>query len=190
MTLADTKKYQALNHHRIFHSPDKMALMSEMRNLTPKDAVIVEVGCYVGVTSNIFAEDNRTVYCVDRWNYETDCLDDKPAQFGGGREVFRIFCENCGPKLFKSIIPIRGFSDEIAKIFPFTVDMVYIDADHTYPAAKNDILNWGKKVKPGGLVCGDDYSLPSVLRSIGETLSEHWRWAGEQWGAKREWLKT
>lgn len=188
MDLDLIKKYQKLNHHKILHFPEKFCIMAAMRDLTPPGSTIVEIGCYVGVTSNIFAEGDRKVYCVDLWGYDKDCLTGEPSTDNDGRAAFKIFCENCGDKLFKQIFPIRGFSEEIAMIFPFKVDMVYIDADHTYPAAKNDILLWGDKVKEGGIIAGDDFSLPGVLKSIGETLSQHQQWPGEQWVAKKEHL--
>ena len=37
-----------------------------------------------------------------------------------------------------------------------SLDVVFIDADHTYETVKMDITNWGKKVRVGGLLCGHD----------------------------------
>lgn len=36
-------------------------------------------------------------------------------------------------------------------------DMVYIDADHSYEAAKRDITAWFPKVRKGGILAGHDY---------------------------------
>lgn len=38
-------------------------------------------------------------------------------------------------------------------------DFVYIDADHSYEACKNDIESWYPKVKIGGYMSGHDYKL-------------------------------
>ncbi|MDP7291685.1 MAG: class I SAM-dependent methyltransferase, partial [Verrucomicrobiota bacterium] len=38
-----------------------------------------------------------------------------------------------------------------------TLDFCYIDADHRYEAAKQDIELWLSKVKSGGIICGHDY---------------------------------
>lgn len=38
-----------------------------------------------------------------------------------------------------------------------SLDFVYIDANHTYQAVKDDIRMWYPKVKSGGLVMGHDY---------------------------------
>jgi len=38
-----------------------------------------------------------------------------------------------------------------------SLDFVYIDGDHSYEAVTTDITEWIKKVKPGGIIAGDDY---------------------------------
>ena len=38
-----------------------------------------------------------------------------------------------------------------------SIDFCFIDAGHTYEDVKDDIKNWYKKVKPGGVIGGDDY---------------------------------
>lgn len=37
------------------------------------------------------------------------------------------------------------------------LDVVYVDGDHTYEGVKTDIECWWPKVRPGGILCGDDY---------------------------------
>jgi hypothetical protein len=39
------------------------------------------------------------------------------------------------------------------------LDMVFVDADHSYKAAKSDILAWLPKVKRGGYIGGHDYGV-------------------------------
>jgi len=38
-----------------------------------------------------------------------------------------------------------------------SLDLVFIDANHTYPHVKADIEHWYPKVKPGGILAGHDY---------------------------------
>jgi len=39
-----------------------------------------------------------------------------------------------------------------------SLDFIYIDANHQYENVVEDIAHWSKKVKPGGIVSGHDYS--------------------------------
>ena len=68
----------------------------------------------------------------------------------------------------KTINNLSGFGNRVSilkktslealkEIEDFSVDMVFIDADHTSPAVDFDIENWYKKVKVGGILSGHDY---------------------------------
>ena len=38
-----------------------------------------------------------------------------------------------------------------------SLDFVYIDADHSFDFVMQDLIEWSKKVRPGGIVSGHDY---------------------------------
>lgn len=38
-----------------------------------------------------------------------------------------------------------------------SLDLVFIDADHSYNAVKEDVELWQPKVRKGGILCGHDY---------------------------------
>ncbi len=51
-------------------------------------------------------------------------------------------------------------------------DFVFIDAIHTYEHCKEDILAWMPKIRPGGMIAGDDY-IPehdTVSKAVNELL--------------------
>lgn len=48
-----------------------------------------------------------------------------------------------------------------------SLDVVYIDADHKYEPVLADIRAWYAKVKPGGILCGDDYIEGSHIEKFG-----------------------
>lgn len=37
-------------------------------------------------------------------------------------------------------------------------DLIFVDGDHTYDGVRADIEAWWPKLKPGAVMCGDDYS--------------------------------
>ena len=49
-----------------------------------------------------------------------------------------------------------------------SLDFVFIDADHTYDAVKEDIAAWYPKVRLGGLFCGHDYLWDGVKKAVNE----------------------
>lgn len=53
---------------------------------------------------------------------------------------------------------IRKYSMDAVKDIPDeSLDFVYIDANHEFQSATNDIAEWSKKVKKGGIISGHDY---------------------------------
>ena len=63
------------------------------------------------------------------------------ARFGDRSEIWRL----------------RG--DEAAERVPHgSLDFVYIDARHSYEAVREDLTDWFKLVRPGGIISGHDYN--------------------------------
>ena len=73
--------------------------------------------------------------------------------------MFKVFCKNVKDKLLRQIFPVHMPSALAASIWPFKVDMVWIDANHEFAAVRDDILGWMPHVRKGGLICGHDYAM-------------------------------
>lgn len=53
----------------------------------------------------------------------------------------------------------------------YTLDFVFIDADHSTEAVKADILAWMPKLRPqNGILCGHDAGKPTVVNALNEVL--------------------
>lgn len=66
-----------------------------------------------------------------------------------------------------------------------SLDFVFIDADHSYEGAREDIRLWRSKVKTGGWVGGHDYCqrFPGVIQAVQEAFRQGVReWPGDIWG--------
>lgn len=67
--------------------------------------------------------------------------------------------------------------ESIKDITDGELDFVFIDADHSYEHAKQDIELWYPKVRSGGLVSGHDYDptrprMAGVIRAVDEYFNE------------------
>jgi len=51
-------------------------------------------------------------------------------------------------------------------------DMVFVDADHSYPGVSSDIQLWLPLIRSGGIIAGHDYNQkwPSVQRAVADNL--------------------
>lgn len=52
-----------------------------------------------------------------------------------------------------------------------SLDLVFIDGDHSYEGAKRDILAWKPKLKIGGILAGHDYCISSDHNCDGPKLA-------------------
>ena len=52
--------------------------------------------------------------------------------------------------------------------------MLFIDADHSYGGCLADINAWKKHVRPGGIVCGHDYS--TLFQGVKRAVHEAFGW--------------
>jgi predicted O-methyltransferase YrrM len=64
-------------------------------------------------------------------------------------------------------------TNEASKLFEDgSLDGVFIDADHSYEAVKQDIQNWLPKIRVGGILAGHDYNstFQEVMKAVNELL--------------------
>ncbi len=102
----------------------------------------VEVGCYQGGNIPLLTEsfNNIRYYAIDIWEEVSDYF------------KFLNAFKNC-----PLVVPIRLLSKEAVALFDEgELDMVFIDADHSYPSVLSDLRTWMPKIKKGGILCGHD----------------------------------
>lgn len=80
---------------------------------------------------------------------------------------------------------IDVWQDDSAEIaFAFedaSIDFVFVDAGHDYESVKADILAWLPKLKPGGVIAGDDIDWPGVHQAVSEIFGASFWPRGRQW---------
>lgn len=118
----------------------------------------VEIGVLKGAFTEKFCKAGLKMYAIDPWR-----------AFGGQGRTQKIqsrqdfsYEHTCGvlaPYMQDGICAIvRKTSTDALKDFKNdSLDFVYIDGDHTFPHIAEDIYEWSKKVRSGGIVSGHDY---------------------------------
>lgn len=126
-------------------------------------AIAVELGawkgrstCFMGVE---IANSAKPIafYAVDHWQGSAgEAEHDADPDVRAGR-LYEVFLANIAP-VAGHVQPIRSDSAQAARRFvDGSVDFLYIDASHSYEGVLRDLRAWYPKVKPGGLIAGDDW---------------------------------
>jgi hypothetical protein len=164
-------------------------LIELLENIDGEDLILVEVGSYMGESMDIFANSGKfkKIYCVDPW------LDsDTTTQNVSSSE--KIFDEKKLKYDFVEKLKLSSF--EASKKFDDgSIDVVYIDAEHTPESVKNDIIYWAPKIKETGYITGHDWEFnngilrESIINTIGfpDYICKHVIHGGKSDGS---WIKN
>jgi hypothetical protein len=125
----------------------------------------------------------RRLYLIDPWEHRTEATYER-AFFGdripGGQAKMDAIHNSVrrrfgGPIASGQVIVLRARSAEAAgQVEP--LDWVYIDGDHTYEAVKADLERFYERLKPRGVMAGDDYGMvgwweDGVTRAVDEFVA-------------------
>ena len=103
-----------------------------------------------GATNILNVLNIKKLYLIDIWEpyEERGKIYDYTEEYEKVKEKFK---DN------KKVVIKKQASVDAAKDFKDnSLDFVYIDACHDYDRVKEDLNAWFKKVKKGGVLCGDD----------------------------------
>lgn len=157
-------------------------LMLDSRELLverlPKGLRILEIGVFKGEFSKFVLEtaEPSELHLVDVFEGQT-CSGDKHGNnivwtdLAQEYEALKsYFSGNGSVRLHKgySVPVLEGFEDGY-------FDMVYIDGDHSYESVRADLEVSYRKVRPGGFICGHDYTpvmFEGVVRAVDEFCAE------------------
>jgi len=144
--------------------------LRQLTNFIPQDAVFAEIGCYAGLSSEIFMQSNRvsTLYCIDAWTSGYDERDG--ASRSDMAEVEEAFDKRMRGH---NIIKIKAWSyDAVNQFEDESLDGIYIDGNHGYEAVKKDIELFLPKIKKTGIICGHDYNSPGWGKEVNRAVNE------------------
>lgn len=123
------------------------------------------LGAEVGVETGRYSKclctvnPNLKLYSIDSWEE----LDNK--NYNKAKKRLGPF--NCQIIRDLSMNAVKRFADQ-------SLDFVFIDAAHDYDSIKEDLAQWSKKVKKGGIVSGHDYNngLRGQPRGVKQAVNE------------------
>jgi len=137
-----------------------------MRKFSKKPITVLEVGARYGESSKIvLANFNVDRYIiVDPYEMYDDYAGDgfdKVLLNTGGDNVFNQTKKEL-TKINQNVVFKRSFSDDsetLLSILDDSLDLIYIDGNHTYDYVLADLKNYWPKLKSGGVLCGDDFHM-------------------------------
>jgi len=110
-----------------------------------------EIGVLAGLYSAVLCEANPglKLFCIDAWGYGEH---KRKAYHLQAYEEAKVRLAPYDATLMHklSMEAVKDFEDG-------SLDFVYIDANHKYSFVEEDIREWTKKVRKGGIVSGHDY---------------------------------
>lgn len=123
--------------------------------------VIVEIGTFEGSTATAMAVvTSGVVFTVDIF----------PTGRMGicyGERIAHLIKRRCG---LANLHILKGAGHDLAQTFDRAVDLVFVDADHSYEGAKQDWADWTPKLRSGGIIALHDSriarSAPSPMGSM------------------------
>lgn len=141
----------------------------------PKGGIVAEIGVQRGDFSALILRyaNPKKLYLIDCWEhqsaevYQADGGNvENEKQLANYEWIKQRFGDDPRVKI------IKAYSDEANKLFEDNFfDWVYIDANHSYDAVKDDLELWYPKIKPGGFLVGDDYVSPFIRPAFGVVLA-------------------
>jgi Methyltransferase domain len=135
---------------------------------------IVEIGVKSGRLSRrlIQVPTMKALFLVDSWEGAT--RDRRPPYF---LPYSQKDMDRCAAKTKawaatkKGVTVFHMRSANAAPLFEDgSVDFVHIDGDHTFNGVTIDIKAWMPKVRSGGIISGDDYTMDTVKRAVDELI--------------------
>ena len=124
--------------------------------------LMVEIGCWTGVSTRLFALHCARIYAVDAWDLLDGYNDYTKKDLAENEINFDRNIEGYG-----NIIKIKDMSITAAERFDDeSLDCVYIDGDHNEDPVYNDIKIWLPKIRKGGIISGHDYPYGGIKSAL------------------------
>lgn len=115
-----------------------------------------EVGVWLGRNAEQLCIDipGLKLYCIDIWN-PYSCEHTPFNNQGQQDRNYNRARRRMAP--FDAVLIRKPSMDAVRDFAEGSLDFVYIDANHDYDFVMQDLIEWSKRVRVGGMVSGHDY---------------------------------
>lgn len=120
----------------------------------------VEVGSQNGAFAEVILKDSKLkrLFCVDCWEYQSLGYKDKANVAQNIQNIRYLTTVTTVMPYGMRAVVLKMYSEQASNLFELeSLDFVYIDANHQYEYAYEDINIWYYLVKSGGILSGHDY---------------------------------
>ncbi len=152
----------------------------------PSGSVGAEIGVWKGdLSAEILARTKPSrLHLIDPWQPRTD-ESHRTAWYSAerGLDIEQIHADvqtRFAVEISSGTVMIHRETSTkaLASFPPNSLDWIYIDGDHAYDAVKADLMGAFRVVKPGGLICADDYRRDkwwgdAIVRAVNEFIGAH-----------------
>jgi len=165
-----------------FVSAPVQELVSIITQLQKPGLTVAEIGTYDGSTTrayiDIIRQNNGHLYCIDTFQgnvFPQGFLEKNPSYLANPHifgehnnglydQFMRTFAG------YKDMMTVhRGLSHDMIPLIPDrSLDIGFIDADHSYKGSKKDIDLTIEKIKDGGHLCGHDCETFKYVNTFSE----------------------
>ena len=159
-----------------FTSRTELEALFQIARSLEANATIVEIGSYLGASTCYLAAgvqpQGGRIVCIDTWENQT--MPD------GVRDTYKEFSDHLRP-VSNMIETVRARSDALRPDhLPASIDLAFIDGDHSYAASAGDFSLVCDRVKSGGtVVFHDTEHFQGPSRVLGEALARgEWKLGG------------
>lgn len=164
---------------------EQYELRRPLLDILPKNSRGAEIGVWSGDFSQKLINElhPKELSLVDPWKFRTE------TEFQGSGYAGSLAKSQDDMDELYSHVSERFSADDRVVIYRLesadaasrfsddSLDWVYIDGDHRYSSVISDLRIWQNKVKPAGLITGDDYGATGwwgdgVTRAVDEIVTE------------------
>lgn len=156
---------------------------------------VLNIGSYCGKSTAFLASGTKQkVYAIDLWDLRA--VDYEPTENDKMRGYHQrasheAFIANMRKYGLTNVIPVKGDSREIGKVWNMPLGALFIDGDHRFDWVKSDYDLFGKFIVPGGYLALHDIVIGHVQRLVDEVIVPSGLWTDIEivetlWVARRE----